>query len=160
MASKLQKNSGKGNARKTNSRKGTVKRATVQKVISAPVIVQEDPRPNMIWPEMYGYTPRLDLFYFLEDSVVVPNFMGQVVPKATRKVIVGDRSKKTEAGFFVGSAHDKLHKMLSKKALKMQEVKAVLGNTYYDICNRRKEVFGRTEDKLFYVIGSKADPTC
>jgi len=68
------------------------------------------------------------------------------------------KKERDEFGFIVGSNNWKVKMILSDTAMKMADIKELLGNTYYDLVKKRPEVFGVTKEKLFFVIGSEADP--
>ena len=67
--------------------------------------------------------------------------------------------EKDEFGFIVGSNNSKLAELLSTKAMKMGEIKKEMGNTYYELFKRKTDVFAKTDDGVFYVIGSDAKPS-
>ena len=60
-------------------------------------------------------------------------------------------------GFTVSGNHTKLAALLEKAPLKMKDIKAALGNTYYECCNKFPAIFGKSDNKYFYIQGSAAE---
>jgi len=67
------------------------------------------------------------------------------------------KKSKNEHGFVIGSSTYKVYIALTIEAMKQKEIKELFGNTYYNFCGAHPEVFGKTENKIYYVKGSKAE---
>ena len=71
-------------------------------------------------------------------------------PKPAKKK--APEKKKDEFGFTVGTKYSKVAALLSKKPMKMADLKAKFDDTYYNLFNNNEKIFGNKHG-YFYVKG-------
>ena len=71
--------------------------------------------------------------------------------KTAKTAKTAKRAKRTEQNFIVNSTSYKVYKALCRSAKTQTELKALFGNTYYELMNKRKDIFGKTSTNHYFV---------